>query len=139
LPFCHQSLRATIPKPGYPKQLKHLGDYIRARRIDLGLRQQEVADRLGAEKDTVRNWEKGRAEPEVKFLPAVIGFLGYNPLPEAMSLGEQVRRARLGLGLSRLELACRAGVDEATVQRVEAETKGMARRCILQVLATLGL
>ena len=98
-----------------------------------------MADRLWAERDTLRNWEKGRTEPEVKFLPTIIAFLGYNPLPEAKTSGGQVRRARLSLGLSRLELAGRAGVDEATVRRVEADTKGMTRRCILQVLAALGL
>ena len=65
-------LTAKIPKPGYPRQLKHLGDHIRARRIDQNLRQLDVADRLGAERDSLRNWEKGRTEPDVKFLPAVI-------------------------------------------------------------------
>jgi len=139
LPFCHQTIKADVPKPGYPKQIKHLGDHIRAHRIDLNLRQLDVANRLGAERDTVRNWEKGRTDPEVKFLPAVILFLGYNPVPEAKTRGARVRRTRLALGLSQRGLAHRAGVDAGTVQRLEADTKGMARRSVARVLDALGL
>ena len=94
---------------------------------------------MGAERDTIRNWEGRRTEPEVRFLPTIIAFLGYNPLPEGTGSGEQVRRARLSLGWSRSELAMRAGVDEATVQRIEADTKSMARRSIARVRNSLGL
>jgi len=128
-----------IPKPGYPKHIKHLGDHIRARRSALGLLQQDVANRLRAKQDTLRNWEKGRTEPEVKFLPAIILFLGYNPLAEAKTSGAQVRRARLALGLSQLVLAHRAGVDAATVKRVESDTTGMARPSMARVRDALGL
>lgn len=83
---------------------------------------------LGAENDTVRNWEKRRTEPEVRFLPAVIAFLGYNPLPRPDTNGHALRRRRLSLGLSQERLATLAEVDEASVRRLEADTKGMARR-----------
>jgi transcriptional regulator with XRE-family HTH domain len=139
LPFCQWTITAPIGKPGYPKHIKHLGDQIRARRIELGLPQHDVADRLGVERDTLRNWEKGRTMPEVKFLPAIIAFLGYNPLSEARTSGKQVRRVRLALGLSQLQLAHRAGVDPATVQRLETDTKGMARRSAARVYDALGL
>lgn len=138
LPFCHRTLVAALPKPGYPKQIKHLGDHVRARRIDLGLRQLDVADRLGAEKDTVRNWEVGRTEPEIRFLPAVIAFLGYNPLPESNTPGGEIERRRLSLGWSQSQLADRAGVDPATIRRVEADTKGMARRSRTRIKTALG-
>lgn len=117
-----------MPKPGYPKQLKHLGDHIMARRIDFGLRQTDIAARLGAGKDTVRNWESLRSEPEVRFLPAVIAFLGYNPLPRPATCGQALRRRHRSLGLSHRRLAALAGVDEASVRRLESNTKGMAQR-----------
>lgn len=107
--------------------------------MDLGLRQLDVAHKLGAEKDTVRNWEIGRTEPEIRFLPAMITFLGYNPLPVEPTTGGEMRRTRLGLGWSRLELARRADVDEATVQRVEADTRGMSHLSIEKIKNALGL
>jgi transcriptional regulator with XRE-family HTH domain len=72
---------APIPKPHYPKQFKHLGDHLRAKRIDRGLFQKEVAARIGVDTATVTNWELGNTEPEERFIPALIRFLGYNPLP----------------------------------------------------------
>lgn len=104
----------------------------------MDLRQEDVAARIGAEIDTIRNWENRRTEPDLRFMPAVISFLGYNPLPEAKTRGERVRSARLSLGWSRRESAGRAGVDEATVHRVEADTNGIARWSLLQVWAALG-
>jgi hypothetical protein len=63
-------------------------------------------------------------EPEERFIPALIRFPGHNPLPEARSPGEQVRRERLtrGLTISALaELAELAGVDEASVSHIETD------------------
>lgn len=81
------STRFPMAALGTPKHLKHLDDHVRARRIDLGLRQRDVADRRRAEKDTVRNWEVGRTAPGLRFLPPIISFLGYNPLQEAKTRG----------------------------------------------------
>ncbi len=90
-------------------------------------------------RDTLRNWEKGRTEPEVRFLPALIAFVDHNPLPRPRTCGQAIRRRRLSLGLSQKRLAALAGVDEASVSRLEAETKGMARRVRQAVRAILGL
>jgi hypothetical protein len=37
---------------------------------------------LGTDEGSIMNWEKGRTVPKVYRLPAIIRFLGYNPLPE---------------------------------------------------------
>ena len=58
------------------------------RRIDLALLQSEVAKRIGVCETTVWNWEKGGLEPEIRHLPAIICFLGYDPRPDAQTLGE---------------------------------------------------
>jgi DNA-binding XRE family transcriptional regulator len=79
-------------------------------------------------KATVMNWESGHTAPATAFYPAIIAFLGYNPLPAPRSPEEAVQRARLVLGWSQAELAARASVDPASVARVEADTKGTARR-----------
>jgi transcriptional regulator with XRE-family HTH domain len=128
LPFCHRTLIGTIPRPGYPKQFKYLGDHIRARRLNLGLRQMDVAMRIGAQKDTIRNWEMGRTEPEVRFIPAVMQFLGYDPISTPYTSGQDIRGSRLRLGLSQKRLAALAGVDEGSVRRAESDTKRMAHR-----------
>ncbi|MBU5639085.1 helix-turn-helix domain-containing protein [Geomonas sp. Red69] len=56
-----------------------LGQHIRKRRTDLGLLQRETAIRIGVKKDTIYNWEHG-VEPELRFIPKIIDFLGYIPL-----------------------------------------------------------
>jgi len=139
LPFCHRTFTVPLPKPGYPKQLKHLGDHLRARRIDLGLLQRDAAAEIGVDTATVTNWELGNTEPEVRFLPALITFLGHNPLPGPETCGQAVKRERLSLGLSKERLADLAGIDEATVRRLEADTKGMAHRVRQAVRTVLGL
>ena len=61
------------------------------------------------------------------FKPAIIRFLGYNPLPEAKTLAEQLVRYRTTLGLSREWAALELGVDAGTLarwERGEAEPTG---------------
>jgi len=48
LPFYRWCLTAVKPILGYPRELRHLGDHLVKRRLDLGLRQKEAARRLGA-------------------------------------------------------------------------------------------
>jgi len=82
LPFCHFELRATRRKSSqYPKQINSLGDHIRVQRLDLKLLQKQVADCIGVDKITITNWEHKPAVPAIRYLPAIIQFLGYNPYP----------------------------------------------------------
>jgi len=47
LPFCDAELRAPKPKSEhYPKQINTLGDNICKHRLDLNLRQKQVADQI---------------------------------------------------------------------------------------------
>ena len=93
--------------------------------------------RLGVDQDSIRNWEIGRTSIEVRYYPALIEFLGYNPLPKPITRGESIRHARMTRGWSRRKLALVADVDEATVRRVETETKGVARRSWHRIEAVL--
>src|ERR1700722_18210505 len=91
LPFCHFELRAARRKPAaYPKQINSLGDHIRARRLDLRLLQKQVADQIGVHESTITLWEGNATVPEVRYMPAIIQFLGYNPIPAASSLPERL-------------------------------------------------
>lgn len=138
LPFCHRTLKTPVPKPGYPKQFKHLGHYARARRIDLRLGQRAAAAQIGVACDTLRNWESGRSEPEVRFLPALIEFLGHDPFPMPQTAGQAIRYKRLALGMSQQRLANLARVDEATVRRLEADRPQMAPQSYKAVQEVLG-
>lgn len=115
-------LRLTAPRPpdpAYPGELQTIGDHLRAKRLDLGLLQKEVAEQLGASQASVLNWEKGRLSPDFTFLPAVIRFLGYDPRPEGQTLGEKLYRARTAQGIPQKRLAETLGLDQGTLSSVE--------------------
>jgi transcriptional regulator with XRE-family HTH domain len=88
--------------------------------MDLGLRQSDVADRIGVWTSTVNYWEKNRFNPEVQYVPKVVAFLGYDPFePPPASLPLQLRAARVAAGLTRRQLAARLGVHPGTVAEWE--------------------
>jgi transcriptional regulator with XRE-family HTH domain len=55
----------------------------------------------------------------VEFRPAIIQFLGYNPLPPGRTWAERLVDGRSALALSRKESAKRIGVDPSTLARWE--------------------
>ncbi len=78
LPRCHRiGARNELVKPP-----STLGDHLRYRRLMLKLLQRQVAQQLGASKETVYSWEHNRTKPALKYMPAIVGFLGYRPPPE---------------------------------------------------------
>lgn len=103
--------------PYYPKDLTTLGDHIRKRRLDLGLFQKDVAKKLHTTTSTVINWEKNRCEPELKFYPAIMEFLGYCPIQHPKTLCEKLNLYRIHQGLSFRKLAQKMGVDPGALSR----------------------
>jgi DNA-binding XRE family transcriptional regulator len=70
---CRSSSVETKPT-AYPKQINTLGDHIRTRRLDLGLPQREVRDRIGMDGTTITNWERNGTVPAIRYVPAIIEF-----------------------------------------------------------------
>jgi len=106
LPFCHFEVRVARPKSErYPKELKSLGDHIRARRLDLGLFQSQVAELIGVCPLTITNWEGNASQPPVQYMPAIIRFLGYDPSPLATTFPERLIASRRTQGLTQRQLA----------------------------------
>jgi site-specific DNA recombinase len=96
-----------------------VGGHIRKRRLGLKMLQKDVAGQLGVDKTCVFNWEANTSTPEIRYMPAIIDFLGYNPLPEADGWGERLIRHRTTLGMTQKEAAGRLGVDQGTLARWE--------------------
>ena len=102
-------LSGVVTRDGYPKQIKDLGDSLRARRVELRLLQKDLASLMGTTKDSISNWELGRTDPELRFYPAISAFLGYDPASEPQSAGQAVKQERLRRGWSMKRLAQVAG------------------------------
>jgi hypothetical protein len=68
---------------------------------------------------SVFNWEANTSSPDIGYMPAVIRFLGYNPLPPAGTQAEQLVRHRTTLGYSQKEAAREIGVNPGTLAKWE--------------------
>ena len=69
---------------------------------------------------SVFNWEANTSQPDLRYMPAVIRLLGYNPLPEAKTVGEQLVRHRTSLGVTQNDAARRIGRGSGHVGEVGA-------------------
>jgi transcriptional regulator with XRE-family HTH domain len=129
LPFCHFSLKAPRPKSElYPAELKTYGDHVRAKKLDAGLLQREVADEIGVDEATVFNWEGNRTEPAVRLIPRIIQFLGYCPYTPYLPTSDWLKLVRQSLGYSQRKMADALGVDAGTLRRWEAGKRQPAVR-----------
>jgi len=115
--------------------LNTLGDHLRKRRLDLGLLQREVAEDLGVTESTIWNWEANYSYPQLRFIPGIIDFLGYDlDSTPTSSLGERILAYHRVMGTGQKELAHRLGVDPTTLSNWE---KGK-RQPSKQLMSRLG-
>ena len=125
-----------------PEQLNTLADHLLRRRLTLKLLQRQVAEQLGVDKMSVANWESNRTKPGFAYMPTIIRFLGYNPLPPPDGWAERLVQGRTAVGLSQKQAAKRIGVDAGTLarwERGEREPKGeLATRALLFLDMTEG-
>ena len=87
-----------------------IGDHLRRRRIELGLYQKDVATRLGVTTSTVWNWEN-TGSVNLRFIPQIIEFLGYNPISQPEDLLERLSWYKQVNGLSLERLGVEMGRD----------------------------
>ena len=71
--------------------------------MDLGLYQRKVAERIGISESTVWYWERG-IEPELRYIPKIIEFLGFSPFNCPNDLLGRLRHYKLVNGLSYIRL-----------------------------------
>jgi site-specific DNA recombinase len=123
-----------------PEKLETVGDHLLRRRVVLKLLQKQVAEQLGLDKMTISNWENGRSKPGPAHMPAVIRFLGYNPLPASKEWPDRLVHGRTAMGLTQREAARRIGVDAGTLarwERGEREPSGAFATLATRFLASL--
>jgi DNA-binding transcriptional regulator YiaG len=137
LPLSHNLMSRTR----LPEKLETVGDHIRRRRLTLKLLQWQVAQQLDVNEVTVHNWETNIARPRLRFMPATIRFLGYNPLPPPApgGWGERLVQCRTALGITQKELAGQWAVDQGTLarwERGEREPTGAFKARVPRFLST---
>ncbi len=117
LPHVRQRLSARKERR-YSEQPKSLADHLKKRRYELGHRQRDAADRIGIGADAYLLWETGRTkQPEQRYYPAILAYLGYDPFPPPQTLPERIAAKRRQLGITIKQAAALAGVDEGTFGR----------------------
>lgn len=102
-----------------PEELNSIGDHLLRRRLVLKLLQRQVGGQIGVDKTSIANWEGNRSKPGFQFMPAIIRFLGYNPVPPTNGWADRLVGCRTVLGISQREFARRIGVDPGTLARWE--------------------
>ncbi|MCW5982727.1 MAG: helix-turn-helix transcriptional regulator [Bryobacteraceae bacterium] len=120
-----------------PVQPQTVGDHLRRRRLSLKLLQRDVAERLGVTESSIWNWEVAQWEPDLRYMPAILRFLGYNPLPEGKTLAEKLVRYRTSLGMSQKEAAQEIGVDPGTLAKWERGERQPTGELLLRVMQFL--
>ena len=88
-----------------------LGDHLRCRRHELGLYQKDVAVQIGVTTSTIWNWENGWSSIALGYIPKIITFLGYNPLPRPGGLMERLAWYKQVKGLTLEQLSAEMGRD----------------------------
>jgi transcriptional regulator with XRE-family HTH domain len=63
----------------------------------------------------------------------------FDIMPDTMSIGERLRRARIEAGVSQASLARRAGTSQAAISRIERGVEQPTSRRVEQLLSCLGL
>jgi transcriptional regulator with XRE-family HTH domain len=107
-----------------------IGDHIKEVRRERLLRQCDVARLLGVTTSTINHWEKKGDIHRPKYIPLIIAWLGYDPLPLAKTHGQALRRARLVRGMTSREMALELGIDQSTLLAREKYCLYMAEKSI---------
>jgi transcriptional regulator with XRE-family HTH domain len=167
LPICKRTV--SVPRKdispvwtrSFPisKQPETLGQHLRKKRFDSGLRQTEVARRLAISNRTLSCWECDRIYPTWEYWPRIIGYLGYDPFTEPslgsrkcnetrgvafsslenpVTLGKKLVKRRLELRKNRLKCAVEMGVSVKTLCDWERDRRSPNKHMRASIVSFLG-
>lgn len=101
-----------------------IGKHLKKRRLELKIRQKDVAKLIGVSEDSVTYWENERSVPQIQFYPKIIDFLGYYPFQtNDKTIGGQLKRYRYENGLSHRKLSKITGIDPGTLAAWESNKR----------------
>lgn len=84
--------------------------------MDLRIHQKLLCTQLGCDHLSLVNWELNHTEPALKFMPGIVEFLGYDPLPKPTGLMDRLQRFRLLRGWTIPVAATALGVHPDTLR-----------------------
>jgi transcriptional regulator with XRE-family HTH domain len=107
-----------------------MGEYIRNERHKRGLLQKDIAQILKVSISTIEHWDPNVSQPQLKFYPSIIQFLGVTPgfCKDIPQLTNEVFLKRIELGLSQKRMAKRIGIDTSTLKTLERNERPMIQR-----------
>ncbi|HTE01613.1 MAG TPA: helix-turn-helix transcriptional regulator [Mucilaginibacter sp.] len=118
-----------------PENPQTLGEHILKKRLEGGLLQKDVARIMGVSEDCITYWENGRSNPQIRYYPAIIAFLGYYPFThETKSIAGKLLKIRYSHGWSRKLCAKEFKVDSVTIKRLERKKMNISREFQLKLL-----
>ncbi len=124
----------------YPDSPVTIGEHIRKRRMELKLLQSDVAECFDVSTDCITFWEKNRSNPQIKFFPKIISFLGYNPLAfDESTLSGKIKAYRYRTGTTSYMLANLLKVDQSTVTEWENGKRIPAPKHLIKLKALLDI
>ncbi|MDB4292285.1 helix-turn-helix domain-containing protein [Maribacter sp.] len=122
-PILPLELKSSKPQHlRYPTQILTVGDEVRKARIDRGLTQQEVGQRIGVSRNFVYELELNQHELTIYSLHKSYQFLQY--LPETLKIDESTLRGKLYTyrirnGYSYAIVADKISLDKSTLAHFE--------------------
>lgn len=167
LHFCKRTVRVArkdispVWTRSFPvsKQPETLGQHLRKKRFDSGLRQSEVAKRLDVSDRTLSVWESDRTYPAWEYWPRIVSYLGYDPFTDpslgrpkgnethdvafslsapAATLGQMLAKRRLEMRKTRLQCAKELGVCVKTLHGWETDQRIPSRHLKESIVRFLG-
>ena len=84
-----------------------INEIIRIRRLELGLTQEQLAQRLGVSAPAVNKWERAGSYPDITLLPPLARTLGVD-LNTLLSFQEDMTRQEIGIFLNQLTETARS-------------------------------
>ena len=127
-----------------------MGQHLKKKRFMAGMRQAQIARKLGVSSRTLSLWECDRIYPAWAFQPRLIAYLGYDPFTETglpngksnepsgvayfstdapVSIGQKIRQFRLKSRKTRLQLAKEWGVSPKTLWGWETGQREPSKYC----------
>lgn len=144
------------------REIPYIGTQLRRRRVQLGLAQQEVADKLGITKGGFSAYEQDKIRPSLENLKKLAEILGVSvgyltgDLEEdddadvdsrrlgrigdrQMGIGRQIVMLREKKGMSRQELASELGVSVDDVDKYERDTVSPSYETLIEMAKLFGV